>query len=477
MSARAAPISTRAAPRTVLFVEDDIDYLEVLLRMARTPTVTTVGATTVAEALAIAARQHVDAAVTDLVLPDGTGIDFIMALRKGGRELPVLVLTGEGSVHAAVEALKQGASDFLQKPIDAPRLRGLLDELLADAASHGRGPPSDDHPDWFQGMYGRSASMRAVFEQIRRIAPTDAPVTIVGESGSGKELVARAIHEESARHGHAFVPVHTGAIPRDLVASELFGHERGAFTGALTATDGKFEAARRGSIFLDEVGTMGHDVQVALLRVLETLRFQRVGGHKELVADVRVIAATNRDLRAAVRAGGFREDLFFRLHVLTIELPPLRARRDDVVPLARHFLARFSERYAPTREPRRLGADAEERLLGYHFPGNVRELRNMMERAAVLVTGPEVHVRDLELDLDAPAVRPRVAAAETESDEAPLLSVRVGSTLEEVERALILRTLEHLGGNKQRAAQVLGISRRNLYYKLSQYGVESRLRK
>ncbi|MGZ3477263.1 MAG: sigma-54-dependent transcriptional regulator, partial [Polyangiales bacterium] len=381
--------------RVVLCVDDDPDYLDIVKKMVAGPNVESVGASSAEEALEIVEKQRVDAIVTDLNLPERTGIEFLQTLRGAGNNVPVLVLTGEGSVHAAVEALKQGAADFLQKPIDGQRLRGMVKELLLNGPMMGGGveqpvaaeagtpldkdlrPVSAD--GWFEGMLGRSYQMRQVFDAIERVARTEAPVLIVGESGSGKELVARAVHNRSGRRHAAFVPVHTGAIPKELVASELFGHERGAFTGALTAADGKFEAASRGSIFLDEVGTMVHDVQIALLRVLETMRFTRVGGRKEHIADVRVIAATNRDLITLVQENKFREDLYFRLNVFSITLPPLRDRRDDILPLAEHYLARFAQRYGTPA--RRISQQAGERLVNYPWPGNVRELRNVMERA------------------------------------------------------------------------------------------------
>jgi DNA-binding NtrC family response regulator len=544
----------------VLCIDDDTDYLDVVRRMLAGPGIDVVGATSAEEALEIIERQRIDAIVTDLNLPERTGIELIQTLRGAGNNVPVLVLTGAGSVNAAVEALKQGAADFLQKPIDANRLRGLLNELLvngpavaagdhaAQQAPEGQPIDSDLRPattteGWFEGMLGRSGSMRQLFDAIERVARTEAPVLIVGESGSGKELVARAIHNRSPRRHGAFVPVHTGAIPKELVASELFGHERGAFTGALTAADGKFEAASRGTIFLDEVGTMVSDVQIALLRVLETMRFTRVGGRKEHIADVRVIAATNRDLLTLVQENKFREDLYFRLNVFSIVLPPLRERREDVIPLAEHYLHRFAQRYGTP--VRRLGQGAIERLLNYPWPGNIRELRNVMERAAVFGTTAEVSGSTLQLVAERlpepgqvvretqhrapyhvqmpppsgmgavdgtppppsaqsnayatastdvapasqPAPSPPISAVMPQSYQPPpippaplprsepppvnpnAIVIALGTTIQEAEKALILRTLEYVGGNKQKAARVLGISRRCLYNRLEEYGV------
>jgi DNA-binding NtrC family response regulator len=557
-----SPSSRReeALARVVLCVDDDSDYLSIVQKMVTSPGVEPIGASSAEEALEIIEKQRVDAIVTDLNLPERTGIELIQTLRGAGNNVPVLVLTGEGSVHAAVEALKQGAADFLQKPIDGQRLRGLVTELLANGPMMGAGAEvavqsptgggqpldSDLRPvsadGWFEGMLGRSGAMRIVFDAIERVARTEAPVLIVGESGSGKELVARAVHNRSARRHAAFVPVHTGAIPKELVASELFGHERGAFTGALTAADGKFEAASRGSIFLDEVGTMVHDVQIALLRVLETMRFTRVGGRKEHIADVRVIAATNRDLITLVQENKFREDLYFRLNVFSITLPPLRDRKEDILPLAEHYLLRFAQRYGTP--VRRISLQAAERLLNYPWPGNVRELRNVMERAAVFATSSELAGTALQLVAErlpdpGQVVRettqrgyvPSTAAGPSNYQIAPLdgssqitnamappeplaqtppssyqppplaipptpppmnvampmpmprtdppppmvppnaIVIPLGTTIQDAEKSLILRTLEYVGGNKQKAARVLGISRRCLYNRLEEYGV------
>jgi DNA-binding NtrC family response regulator len=397
-------------------------------------------------------------------------------------------------------------------------------------------------------MVGGSQRMREVFARIERVAPTGAPVLIVGESGTGKELVARGLHNRSRRSQGPFVPIHTGAIPKELVASELFGHEKGAFTGALSSQEGKFEAAAGGTIFLDEVGTMDLSTQISLLRVLETYRFTRVGANKERDADVRIIAATNRDLLDLVEANQFREDLYYRLNVFTIAIPPLRERAEDVVPIAERFLRFFAKRYGTPA--RCLSDKALERLLGHQWPGNVRELRNVMEQTAVFALREVVHADEIQfistrlpthqrgaraergptpqpsssfagppaplVDMPAPVpetppapelppvapapaapsvfettptppspvasppsalVTPQppevgvVRAGAPGGDEHPLvLRIPVGTPLAEAERLLIIKTLEVSDGNKQRAARILGISRRGLYTKLAAYG-------
>jgi DNA-binding NtrC family response regulator len=485
--------------------------------------------------------------------PGASGIDLIRELRKSENPPAVVLITGEGSVGSAVEALKLGATDYFQKPVDPMRLVTLLQELLRSDDVREAGDEDDlpSRPTVFEGMVGSSKRMREVFARMQRVAPTGAPVLIVGESGTGKELVARGLHNRSRRSQGPFVPIHTGAIPRELIASELFGHEKGAFTGAMSPSEGKFEAASGGTIFLDEVGTMELSTQISLLRVLETYRFTRVGASKEREADVRIVAATNRDLLDLVEANQFREDLYYRLNVFTIPLPPLRERVEDIVPIAERFLRFFAKRYGTSA--RCLSDRALDRLLSYGWPGNVRELRNVMEQTALfaqreVVAADEVQfistrlpsarpgVRsdhrapnetvptpassrarrpvheeppapagpllddEFDADLDAePVVSPVAEAATAESpagspsiseppgesnaaaalsregalpsDDHPLvLRIPVGTTLAEAERLLIIKTLEVAEGNKQRAARILGISRRGLYTKLASYG-------
>jgi DNA-binding NtrC family response regulator len=349
----------------------------------------------------------------------------------------------------------------------------------------------------FEGMLGASPAMQMVFDRIRRIAATSASVLIIGESGTGKDLVARALHNRSRRRAGPFVPVHTGALPKDLVANELFGHERGAFTGALAHSQGKFAAAEGGTLFLDEIGTMDAATQICLLRVLETHRYARVGSNREENANVRILAATHSDLLDLVEKRLFREDLFYRLNVLTIALPPLRERKEDIVPIAERFLRMAAERYglpAKTLSPEAAGA-----LVQHPWPGNVRELRNTMDQVALLAQGEIVAGRDIDLlpariarfrvselgsalRSDLPA--PRVLENERDGDSYPVQSrdvpegdgehplvvrVPIGTPVAEVERLLILSTLKGAAGNKQRTARILGISRRGLYVRLASY--------
>jgi DNA-binding NtrC family response regulator len=528
----------------VLLVDDEPDQVALLRAMLTPLGMEVATAESTEQALQLFRRQPVDLVVTDLHLPGASGIDLIRQLREMDTPPAVVLITGEGSVSSAVEALKLGASDYLQKPIDPMRLVTLVQELLRsdDVREVGDNENLPSRPVVFEGMVGGSGRMREVFARIERVAPTGAPVLIVGESGTGKELVARALHNRSRRSQGPFVPIHTGAIPKELVASELFGHEKGAFTGALSSQEGKFEAAAGGTIFLDEVGTMDISTQISLLRVLETYRYTRVGANKERDADVRIIAATNRDLLDLVEANQFREDLYYRLNVFTIAIPPLRDRAEDVIPIAERFLRFFAKRYATPA--RCLSDKALERLLGHQWPGNVRELRNVMEQTAVFAQREVVHADEIQfvstrlpahhraprtearidrgtpspdavapisdlppvvetasdvassppppvvettptpsavspLSTPSPAAYspPPVAEAAPSRANAPspddhplVLRIPVGTPLAEAERMLIIRTLEVSDGNKQRAARILGISRRGLYTKLAAYG-------
>jgi DNA-binding NtrC family response regulator len=391
----------------VLLVEDEPDQAAILEAVLRHEGLEVVVAASGEQALDIHQKTPADVLVTDLNLPGMTGVDLMRRLAPPQvddapepKQPPpaVVVVTGGGTVNTAVEALKLGAADYLQKPLDPARLVSLIRELLA--SDNVREADGDDEESGygtlvFEGMVGGSRRMREVFARIDRVAGTMAPVLVVGESGTGKELVARAIHMRSRRRNGPFVPVHTGAIPRELIGSELFGHEKGSFTGAFAAAEGKFEAAAGGTVFLDEVGTMDSAVQVSLLRVLETYRFTRVGGRKEIEADVRIVAATNKDLLDLVDEGVFREDLYYRLNVFTVTLPPLREREEDIRPIAERFLVKYAKRYGTPA--RRLSEGALERLYHHDWPGNVRELRNVVEQTALFASSEVVSADDIQL--------------------------------------------------------------------------------
>jgi DNA-binding NtrC family response regulator len=395
--------------------------------------------------------------VTDLVMPRMDGQQLLKALREQDPDIAVVILTAQGSVESAVEAIKDGAYDYLTKPVDPQRLQILLANVverqetlrevkalrrqLRDQGSFGR-------------MIGASPEMRKVYRVIEQAAPTSASVLINGESGTGKELVAQTIHQLSPRANAPFVAINCAAIPETLLESEIFGHEKGAFTGAADRRQGCFELADRGTIFLDEIAEMTPATQVKLLRVLQERSFRRLGGRQEQKVDVRIIAATNAEPDEAVKKGKLREDLFYRLNVFGIILPPLRDRKDDLPLLTQFFLSEFNARNGKAIAG--LNNEAMRILDGYGWPGNVRELRNVIERATILADGQFVEPRHLPAAL--------VQAGETAR---PSLQLPPGTTVEEAERRLIQMTLEHTRDNKTRAAEILGISLKTLHNKLN----------
>jgi DNA-binding NtrC family response regulator len=390
--------------------------------------------------------------VLDLELPGMSGLEL---QGKLDARFSVIFLTGRGDIPTSVRAMKAGAQEFLTKPPPEDELLEAIERALArTSAPHAQATGNDPLPDAGAGMIGKSRALRGVLALVEAVAPTDATVLILGETGTGKERVARAVHERSARRSQPFISVNCAAIPQSLIASDLFGHEKGAFTGAVQRRAGRFEQAQGGTIFLDEIGELPAETQVALLRVLQEREFERVGGHHPIAADVRVIAATNRDLPAAIVVGAFRSDLFYRLNVFPIEMPPLRERKEDIPLLVEYFMNRGR---GPENRPRRVHPRAAELLLAHSWPGNIRELQNVVERA--LIVSPEE-----ELTVDArwlPGIEPG-----SEPEDATLVA---GGSLAELERQTIVRTLAAVGGNRRLAATKLGIGLRTLYEKLKRY--------
>ncbi|MCC6620230.1 MAG: sigma-54-dependent Fis family transcriptional regulator [Deltaproteobacteria bacterium] len=459
----------------MLVVEDDAasrDGLEALLG-ARGFEVRAVASVEAATALlggevTQAGSGDIDVAFVDLGLPDGDGMDLIrpLASRPGG--CAVVVLTGERRLERAVEAMRRGAVDYLTKPLEATALELALGriERVLDARDERRrlGRELMRHGT-YEGLVGRSAAMQRVYEAIERCAPTDLPVLVRGESGTGKELVARALHQVSRRRRGPFVAINCGAIPQQLAESELFGHERGAFTGATRAQAGAFERASGGTLFLDEVTEMPLELQVVLLRALETGRVQRVGGARELAVDVRIVAATNRDPALAVKEGRLRKDLYFRLDVLPLPLAPLREREGDVLLLAEHFRAA----QAPDDDVR-FSRAAETAMLAYAWPGNVRELRNVVQRAVVMRRAPSIEPEDLGLPAG-PVATPEGTRATSGAGAAAGVVIPADATLEDAERVLVLAQLERQRWNRGATAHALGIAPKTLYNKLRSWGV------
>ena len=395
---------------------------------------------------ALEAAGQVSLMVLDVRMPGMSGLEVLREVKSQQPETAIILLTAFIDVRDAVDAMKQGALDYLEKPVDLDELVAAVDDALGRTGRSLAGREYQELPD---GVIVESAPMRDVFAQATRVAESAASVLLLGESGVGKEVVAQYIHRVSTRNSHPFVRIDCGALPDNLIESELFGHEKGAFTGAGMLRRGQFEAADGGTIFLDEIGELPLTLQPKLLHVLERGAFRRVGGTQELPVDVRVIAATNRNLQNDVHESRFREDLYFRLNVFELTVPPLRERRDDILPLAAELARGHRKRLAPA---------AERVLMGHDWPGNVRELRNAIERAAIMADGELILPRDLP-----PQFQRAAPAGQTGS-------VLVGD-MQEIHRRAIMEALERTGGNKTRAAELLGISRRNLVYKLREYGV------
>jgi DNA-binding NtrC family response regulator len=414
------------------------------------------------EALAKAIDHNPAVVITDLVMPKRDGLGLLKALQA---ELPftmVIIVTAHGTIETAVGATKDGAYDYLTKPVDVARLRLLVEKAIekGEALREVNVLRRRVKAVWGHGrLVGTSRAMQAVFRQIDLAAPTSAPVLIAGESGTGKELAARTLHELSPRNQGPFVAVNCAAIPETLLESEIFGHEKGAFTGALDRRIGCFELAHQGTLFLDEIAEMSPSLQAKFLRILQDGALKRIGGKAELHVDVRVLAATNRDPAKALKDGALREDLYYRLNVFTLTLPPLRTRREDITLLIQAFIEEFNTKYE--RKVRGVDDAALRFLVGHDWPGNVRQLRNSIERAVIGCAGELITVAELPAE---PGTEPADTAAVAAAG-------RVAVRLKDVERDVILKTLASVGNNKTRAAELLGISLKTLHNKLNRYGV------
>jgi two-component system response regulator AtoC len=449
----------------VLIVDDERKMRRVLQILLEQMGLESVTAESGEAGLEVFAESKVDLVLTDLRLPGISGVAMLERLRQLDADVPVIVLTAHGTVETAVEAMKLGAFDYLLKPFDLQAVEGIIRNALEMRQQRTQNRFLKEQLNLavgFENLIGDSPTMRAVFDLVKQVAPGKTSVLITGETGTGKELVARAIHNCSPRRDKLFVPLNCAAIPGELLESELFGHTRGAFTGAQAERTGKFEVADGGTLFLDEIGDMAYPLQAKLLRVLQEGVIERIGSNKSVKVDVRVLSSTNRDLTASMRDGQFREDLYYRLNVFHLQLPPLRERCGDIVQLAAFFLARFGEDLG--KGPLSLAADTAPLLEAYEWPGNVRELRNLMERAAVLCNGREVDCALVHLFLP-------VAAPATGHTEFEPSSCRLDSAVEEIERKLILRVLGTTNDNKAEAARLLGLSERTLWYKLKRYGL------
>ena len=458
MTLSASSTSSQPMAERVLIVEDDSAARIGLEQLVRSWGFFAESATDGVDALAKVTSFRPAIVITDLVMPRLDGLGLLRQLRAQGDDVITLLLTAQGTVETAVEAMKEGAYDYLTKPVDIQRLKILLDkiverqETLREVKSLRR--QLREHGA-FGSLIGNSPEMRKIYAVIEQAAPTAASVLVTGESGTGKELVAQTIHQLSPRASFPFVAINCAAIPETLLESEIFGHEKGAFTGAAERRQGCFELADRGTLFLDEIGEMTPATQVKLLRVLQERSFRRLGGKSEQTVDVRVIAATNIDPGEAVQKGRLREDLYYRLNVFALRLPPLRERLDDLPLLVQAFITEFNRR----NQKSIVGVDHQVmKVFEQHsWPGNVRELRNVIERATILAPGPLIETRHLP-----PTLLNEPAAAQP-----PQMALAPGTTVEDAERQLIVMTLAHTGDNKTRAAEILGISLKTLHNKLN----------
>jgi two-component system response regulator AtoC len=451
------------AKRTVLLVDDDPAVSKVLSALLGQEGIETAEARSGADALAWLERRPADAVLTDLRMPGVDGMQLLDRIMARWPEVPVIMLTAHATVPLAVEAMKRGASEFLQKPFERDEVLFVVKKALAKAAPDLERAPSAGGGS--SGLLGDSAEMSEVMAIVDRVAAGTSTILVRGESGTGKELVARALHQKSPRRSHPFVALHCGALPDNLLESELFGYEKGAFTGAAARKPGRIELAHEGTLFLDEIGDISPATQVKLLRVLQEREFERLGGTATIKVDVRFVAATHRDLEAMVKAGTFREDLFYRLSVVPLFIPPLRSRRSDIGPLARHFVhVHASGRPNPVG----IGEDAIDRLIAQPWPGNVRQLQNFIERLVVLSDGPVIGAADVDRELarESGFGAGPSATAPSASDEPSLDAHR-----REAERDAIRAALDRAGDNRTVAARILGVSRRTLYNKLEEYGI------
>ncbi|NKF22825.1 sigma-54-dependent transcriptional regulator [Solimonas marina] len=449
--------------RNVLIVDDEASMRRVLEIMLSRMNYRTWSAADGSEAFRLLQEQSFDLVVTDLRMPGMDGIELLRKLREAGLSLPVIMMTAHGSIESAIEAMRLGACDYLLRPFDVETLELAMRRVFAQSDLLRRNAfLAEQSGD--SGFVGGSEVSRKVRQQVAQVAPTQATVLITGETGTGKEVVARAIHRASTRRDALFVPINCAAIPADILESELFGHEKGAFTGALRDRVGKFELADGGTIFLDEVTEMPAPLQAKLLRVLQEGTVERVGSNRTLELDLRVIAATNRRPVDAIRAQRLREDLYYRLNVFAIDLPPLRERRDDIEALAQHFVADIAgaARAVPITPP------ALAHLRAYDWPGNVRELRNLIERALVLSGGGALDAVHFPIEGGGPA-----APAPTVIDDMQRVDLNLDQAVGEIESRYIREALRRCGNNKTRAAALLNVSERTIWNKLKRYGIDS----
>jgi len=442
----------------VVLVEDEDSNRETMVRALRKTGYAVKDFARAADAIEYLSKaEKVVLVITDLIMPEMDGLDLLREVKKLDPDIAVLMITGHGSVDTAVEAMKKGAEDYLTKPVDLNELRKRVGNIVEKKLLKREVETLRERLGEFkfENIIGKSALMKEVFKQIKMVAPTRSSVLLVGESGTGKELIANAIHENSPRKDERFMAINCAALPLEILESELFGHEKGSFTGAIGRKPGKFEIADKGTLFLDEVDSLPLEIQVKLLRALEEREFMRVGGVETIRIDTRIIAATKIDLEKKVEEGTFRSDLYYRLKVVTIKIPPLRERREDIPLLINHFLKRFSDENGRA-VPVRFSSEAMLVLMEHEWEGNVREVRNLIESTVVLTEKDEIGFEDLPEEY-------------RREDIKDLEYGKEGKTLYEIEKEAIVKALERTGGNKTRAAEMLGMALRTLHRKLKDY--------
>jgi two-component system response regulator AtoC len=481
----------------ILVADDELNLRRVLVALLRRDGHEVVQATDGAEAMELLG-QDVDVVITDLRMPKVDGMEVLRTATKTYPHVPVIMITAYGSVGQAVEAIKAGAFDYIEKPFEQDQIRAIVDKAVRQAIANQAAPRAtlyapgevgDNQAASRYGLVGTSGEMQSIYEVISKVADTPSTVLITGESGTGKELAAKALHENSSRKNGPFIKINCAAIPKTLMESELFGYEKGAFTGATSSKPGRFELADGGTLFLDEIGEIPVEMQVKLLRAIQESEFERVGGLKTIKVDVRLITATNRDLEQEIQRGNFREDLYYRLNVVPLQIPPLRRRKGDIPLLVRHVIKKFNERLK--KNVTGIADDALTALESHPWPGNIRELENVLERTILFCKGEVIQRVDLPEDIAAGGTpagaigAPGAAGAGDDDDDAPEL---VGAELSgdtslkdivraetsRVERELIVKALDETGGNVTQAAKLLKISRKSLQMKMKEFGLRDR---
>jgi two-component system, NtrC family, response regulator AtoC len=477
-------------PAKILVADDEQNLRRVLVALLRREGHDVVQAASGLEA--IDQLANVDVVITDLRMPGADGMEVLRSAARHHPHVPVIMITAYGSVGQAVEAIKAGAFDYIEKPFEQEAIRVIVDKAIGQAAANKLQPqaslyPASDLPSGKYGLVGHSAEMHSVFAVIEKVADTPSTVLITGESGTGKELVAKALHEQSSRKNEPFIKINCAAIPKTLMESELFGYEKGAFTGATSSKPGRFELADSGTLFLDEIGEIPVEMQVKLLRAIQESEFERVGGLKTIKVDVRLVTATNRDLEAEIQRGNFREDLYYRLNVVPLQIPPLRKRIGDIPLLVAHIIKKFNERLKKSITG--IADDALATLETHAWPGNIRELENVLERTILFAKGDRIERADLQLSPTGAPEPPRTITNDSQSlpimvddvDEGADVSEVSGSLKDavraetaRVERELIVKALDETGGNVTQAARLLKISRKSLQMKMKEFGLRDR---